>query len=173
MWPELTGELTDWRQEYQLQYWERPGITIASGDVMFSGFSAEQGATAAKWTAQRYAAGWPVRSTATMVSGPGRAADGLVLPMSWASKDRSQLAITNFPPAPAIQAVVPLRPLPLGTAINTLVFASPPLAVIAFRAARTAHRRKHSLCVHCGYNRSDLPREAPCSECGTVNFPNA
>jgi hypothetical protein len=59
--------------------------------------------------------------------------------------------------------VIPLWPLAL--------IAAAPLMVLAFLAARRAHRRQHNRCPTCGYDLRGAPPTtgvATCPECGTV-----
>lgn len=67
--------------------------------------------------------------------------------------------------------IIPLRPIPLGLAINTLVFAAA-LAMFAgtARAARRALRTHRRLCPNCAYPTS---LSAVCSECGKPVKPRA
>ncbi|MFT5422611.1 MAG: hypothetical protein ACI89L_000376 [Phycisphaerales bacterium] len=64
---------------------------------------------------------------------------------------------------------LPLRPLPLGFAINTLLYAG-----IVFGTweglgyARRARRRRKGLCAKCAHSLDGLPDSAPCPECGTL-----
>lgn len=63
-------------------------------------------------------------------------------------------------------ASLPLRPIPVGAAINTLLYAALlALVWMALRATRRLIRRRRGRCVHCGY---DLKHEyaSGCSECG-------
>jgi hypothetical protein len=67
--------------------------------------------------------------------------------------------------------MVPLRPLPLGFAGNTLVSF---VLICGLQAlvqwGRAASRRRRGLCECCGYPRSSSPREV-CSECGARGRP--
>lgn len=61
--------------------------------------------------------------------------------------------------------IVPLRPLFIGTLVNTATYAALTWMVIVVpQAIRHARRRKHGLCIACKYPVNDL---AKCPECGT------
>jgi hypothetical protein len=63
-------------------------------------------------------------------------------------------------------ASFPLRPIPIGAAINTLLYAALlALVWLALGAKRRFHRRRRGRCVHCGY---DLKHDyaSGCLECG-------
>lgn len=61
---------------------------------------------------------------------------------------------------------LPLRPLPIGLFVNTLVYAAT-LALLpeAIAALRRRHRARRSLCTRCKYPVRDL---TTCPECGTL-----
>jgi hypothetical protein len=64
---------------------------------------------------------------------------------------------------------LPLVPIPLGFAVNTLVYAAPMLAVfVALPMVRARRRRTRGLCPSCGYDRSSVASDAPCPECAAV-----
>lgn len=59
---------------------------------------------------------------------------------------------------------LPIRPLPLGFAVNTLFYASLLAApVLVFAALKRRRRAKRGLCIGCGY---DLTGVDACPECG-------
>jgi hypothetical protein len=63
-------------------------------------------------------------------------------------------------------ALIPLRPSPIGLAVNALVFAAViALALRLGRLALRAHRRRRLRCPFCGYSRRLLPTDR-CPECG-------
>lgn len=65
--------------------------------------------------------------------------------------------------------VLPLRPLWPGFVINSLLFASPWLAITMVPPALiTRLRRRRNLCEACAYDRRGLALGAPCPECGAL-----
>ncbi|MEQ8913071.1 MAG: hypothetical protein RIE03_12315, partial [Pseudomonadales bacterium] len=66
--------------------------------------------------------------------------------------------------------IVPLRPMPVGLLVNTVVFAAvwfvalSPL--LALRPLRRWRRARKNRCAGCGHARDGLPNGAPCPECG-------
>lgn len=81
----------------------------------------------------------------------------------------NQIAIGPWP-VDGLAAVVPLRPMPSGLAINTLVHALAwsvlLLPLVALRPLRRRRRARKNRCVACGHARDGLPTGAPCAECG-------
>lgn len=67
-------------------------------------------------------------------------------------------------PAPLADAVLPLRVIPVGFALNTMFYGGLLLLLAtAITAARSALRRRRNLCPACGYPRGTSP---VCTECG-------
>lgn len=72
---------------------------------------------------------------------------------------------------PSLGRVLPLRPIPLGFAIDTLVLGGTPLLVICTPGwMRRWWRLRHGCCCSCGYCLRGLAR---CPECGTRAAPTA
>lgn len=73
-------------------------------------------------------------------------------------------------PVGGLTAVVPLRPMPVGLLVNTVVFAGMWFVVllpsVALRAVRRWRRGTRNRCTRCGHARDGLPEGAPCAECG-------
>jgi hypothetical protein len=62
---------------------------------------------------------------------------------------------------------LPLRPLPLGFALNTLLYAAVLLGLVECLAlTRRQVRRAKGRCPSCAYDRAGLTNNAPCPECG-------
>lgn len=121
----------------------------------------------AQWGAR--AAGWPLpclasRSSATS-TGPGAG----VRQTSWSMRPIPATPTSGAAPQDPDRGAVPLRPLPLGLAANTLLFASPLIIVlVVVPTARGTIRRRRGLCPACGYERRGLEPGQPCPECGQV-----
>lgn len=118
----------------------------------------------AQWGAR--AAGWPMLCLASTSSetttGQRRTSWSMrLLPASPPS--------AAAPPDPD-RGAVPLRPLPLGLAANTLLFAAPLLIMLVIiPTARRALRRRRGRCAACGYDRRGLEAGQPCPECGSTH----
>lgn len=70
---------------------------------------------------------------------------------------------------PSAPCTLPLRPLPLGFLLDTLLFAAGWYALLFLHSAlRRTLRRRRNQCPHCGYSRGGISSETPCPECGTV-----
>lgn len=62
---------------------------------------------------------------------------------------------------------IPIRPMPLGFAANTLFYASPLLVLFVVLPAWKRHRRRRrGLCPRCAYKLAGAQPDAPCPECG-------
>lgn len=71
--------------------------------------------------------------------------------------------------------LVPLRPLPLGFIVNSVLYASILLSLVAaLFAIRRTLRRRRNLCPACAYNLAGLsPASTTCPECGKPVRPAA
>ncbi len=117
-----------------------------------------------EWGAR--AAGWPMPCLASRSSATTTGARSA----SWSMRIWPATATGSAVPRDPDKGAVPLRPLPLGLAANTLLFAAPPFIVLAaIPAGRRALRRRRGLCPVCGYAVGGLDR---CPECGTDGIGN-
>ncbi|MFI4916799.1 MAG: ankyrin repeat domain-containing protein [Phycisphaerales bacterium JB060] len=133
-------------------------------------------------------AGWPARCVrAVRHAGPtefalpgehvrgGLAAMAYAWPASHDAVAGHERIVLAPWPIDGLAAVVPLRPMPIGLAINTLVHALAwsvlLLPLVALRPLRRRRRARKNRCVACGHARDGLPDGAPCAECG--RDPNA
>ncbi|MGD9790142.1 MAG: hypothetical protein AB7Q00_02215 [Phycisphaerales bacterium] len=67
----------------------------------------------------------------------------------------------------AVRGRLPIRPLPIGFALDTAVYGGFLWGVVALAGwVRRARRRRNSRCVACGYLLVGLPGGAACPECG-------
>jgi hypothetical protein len=115
----------------------------------------------AEWGAR--AAGWPMLCLASRSNAPTTGARKT----SWSMRIRPATVTAGAAPRDPDEGAIPLRPLPLGLAANTLLYAAPPFIVLAaIPAARRALRRRRGLCPVCGYDRRGLGGASPCPECG-------
>jgi hypothetical protein len=61
---------------------------------------------------------------------------------------------------------LPLRPIPLGTAIDVAFWSGPVLCLCGVRGFLRWRRRQRGLCAFCGYPRSGVEGGGICPECG-------
>jgi len=122
--------------------------------------------------------GWPVR--ALQCNGPTTSDAPFVTAFGTGWRAPPWLVCSKYWDWPGQRQVVrppvPLRPMPLGFAINSVVFGSVPFAMYvalgpgkrAFLRSLHHHRdRRRGRCPSCGYSREGLAGEAVCPECGT------
>lgn len=128
-------------------------------------------------------AGWPMRCVRAVRNAgpaefalPGEFVRGGVAAMAveWpaptsAVRGARGIAIGAWPVG-GLAAVVPVRPMPVGLLVNTVVFALlwsvALLPLVALRALRRWRRAGRNRCVACGYRREGLPDGTLCAECG-------
>lgn len=164
LWPPLPGRRTSDNQYREVQYWQGVGVDFVSG--MGSG-GRSHFETPEEWDAawkQRYRAGWPMRSMEAKVDDARGVRGGVLAPRRWMARGRNLITVSYT--QPSVQPVIPLRPRPLGTAVNSLMFSAPFLLVLLARAARRRRRDRAGRCLRCGYSRAGLTSAAPCPECG-------
>ena len=109
--------------------------------------------------------GWPARSLtafgvySNLDNGPLVAEAGLPIPTRFAKTPRD-IVHGDW---------LPIRPLVLGFALDTAIFALPVLLVILMPGVvRRQFRRRAGLCTACRYDRRGLLTSSPCPECGLV-----
>ncbi len=119
-------------------------------------------------------AGWPVKSFVCLTR-LGYGNSRIVSPSVWQGGAASPEWIYPKAIEPleglTYDRPVPLRPLAIGSLINTIVFAG--LSVLAWRGYRAlleANRRRKGLCAYCAYDVTLLPK---CPECGRDVKPTA
>ena len=128
-------------------------------------------------------AGWPMRCVrAVREAGPiefalpgefvrgGAAAMPFEWPIPLGFVDGyDRIAVEPWPNGD-LAAALPLRPMPVGLLVNTIVFAVlwfvALLPLVALRAWRRWGRAEKNRCVACGHPRDGLSVGAPCPECG-------
>lgn len=72
------------------------------------------------------------------------------------------------PPYDRLPRRLPINPLPIGFAANTLLFALPIAAPLLIHTWLVRSRRlRNSICINCGYPRANSNISGPCPECGT------
>lgn len=112
------------------------------------------------------ASGWPMRS---MMS--------LVVQREGVATTDSRWQLQLFSPFSyqggndAYPGTIPLRPIPLGFAVNSLLFSLAFVPLAIFFEIRRRRRRRDGACTKCGYLLEGLPPNAVCPECSTPIAP--
>jgi hypothetical protein len=109
-------------------------------------------------------AGWPLDSFVAQGDPAGPLPMSFTIPRSWGS-----ISLARIPGLAGTfrrARIVPLRPLLLGTAVNTLVFSTPIWLLAALMQARRWKRVCDCRCMQCGYSMRDSRDKETCSECG-------
>jgi hypothetical protein len=181
-----------WRTFNALDLWDEPpdleAPTELPGWSVGHGLADQPGPFAparerTRDVAWEVSAGWPMRCVrAVRGAGPeefalpgefvrgGVAAMAYEWPIPHATVPSHQRPMVSAWRAEWRATIVPLRPMPLGLLVNTVVFALAwfvalfPLALL--RPLRRRRRAKRNRCVRCGHAREGLPAGAPCPECG-------
>ena len=129
-------------------------------------------------TISEYAVGWPLRALrAWNVQGnTGSKTEPLPASGIWLYKTVTRPTLWGYAKVsekqprlswePALP-VVPLRPIWTGLVLNTLILGSPWFVIPwAWRAQRSALRRRFGHCPKCAYDRRGIAPSLPCPECG-------
>ena len=114
-------------------------------------------------------AGWPLRSLWHEIepAAPRGAAGGALVVQvpGWLNRR----ADSSGDPA-----MLPLRPIWPGLALDSLLFAAAWWLLLGgITATRRALRSRRNQCPRCGYSRTGLAHESPCPECGRAITPAA
>ena len=117
--------------------------------------------------AETHAAGWPMLalkylSEQDVVMGPTGSPLRVTYTSEWGLSVSRWFRTWN-------NECLPLRPMPLGFAVDTLLFAALMWASVrGDRAWRLSRRRRRGRCANCNYDRTGLAPGAVCPECGAA-----
>jgi hypothetical protein len=119
----------------------------------------------------RYRAGLPMRSMTgerdVMNANAGAGAGSTLICPAWAKTPLPAKAKDHFVAPASMQRLLPVRPIPLGFAVNTGAYASLCAGVLfgasGLRRLRRQRRRARGRCTRCGYQLAGL---STCPECG-------
>lgn len=136
------------------------------------------------WGVDTFASGWPCRAFRGGRYEPWPVGPAAAAPPTFSMVNGVLTSTPAAPPPPPAlftvslyqfggptkdRFVVPLRPLPVGLALNILVFSLGWMAVwVVIALIRHARRAQRGHCPVCNYNLGGLAAGAPCPECGNA-----